>query len=257
MSRFIQIITAILVMLGMMTLASCRWEVSSSRHAENRIAKNIKVKPFENIKVESSATVHYEQGKVVYVRVECDESDLKDINISSDDRTLVIGRKHHVIFGFVETGNVDVYVTSPDLVGVDFSGSGEFVANKHVDTDNLNLTLYGSGDISFQDVVCDQLNSNITGSGDINLTKVICSSSRFSCVGSGNIKAGVYQANDVNILLQGSGDIELELKDCVNVSSDLQGSGDVKLSGNVKKLRKNVMGSGDYNTDNLRVEKQI
>ncbi len=255
MSRFIQIITAILVMLGMMTLASCSWQVSSSRHSENRITKSIKVRPFEIIKVASAATVHYEQGKDVSVRVEGDESDLKDFSISSDGRTLVIERRHNVFLGFVETGDVDVFVTSPDIVGVDFSGSGEFIADKHVDTDNLNISIYGSGDVNFQDVVCDHVKGTITGSGDMSIANVLCSGAAFTCVGSGNIKAGVHRADEVNILLQGSGDVDLELKDCVSLSSDIQGSGDVKLSGNVRNLRKNVMGSGDYDTDNLRVEK--
>ena len=74
-------------------------------------------------------------------------------------------------------------------------------------------------------------------------------------MGSGNIGAGIQRADEVNLLLQGSGDMDLDLKDCVSLSSDIQGSGDVKLSGNVRNLRKNVMGSGDYDTDNLRVEK--
>jgi hypothetical protein len=255
MNRFIQIITAILVMLGMMALASCRYEVSSSRNADNTIIKDIKVKPFENIKVESSATVHYEQGKSVSVRIEGEKSDLNNFNISSDGHTLVIERKHRVIFGIEKYGDVDIYITSPDIVGLYFSGSGEFIAKKHVDTDNLSISLYGSGDVNFHDIICDNLNSDITGSGDINLTKVICARSKFSCVGSGNIKAGVYRSNDVNVLLQGSGDIELDMKDCVNVNADIQGSGDIKLSGNVKKMKKNVMGSGDYNIDKLCIEK--
>ena len=255
MSRFIQIITAILVMLGMMTLASCTWQVSSSRHSGNIITKSIKVRPFENVKVASSATVHYLQGNEVTVKVEGDESDLEDFNISSDGRTLVIERRHNVFLGFVETGDVDVYVTSPDIVSVDLSGSGGFIADKHVDTDNLNISIYGSGDVNFQSVVCDHVKGTITGSGDISIGNALCSGAAFTIVGSGNIGAGIQRADEVNLLLQGSGDMDLDLKDCVSLSSDIQGSGDVKLSGNVKNLRKNVMGSGDYNTDNLRVEK--
>jgi hypothetical protein len=255
MSRFIQIITAILVMLGMIALVSCRYEVSSSRNSSNTIIRNIKVKPFESIKVESSATIHYEQGKNFTVRIEGEESDLKNFNVSSDGRTLVIERKHRIIFGIEKYGDVDVYLTSPDLVELYFSGSGEFIADKHVDTDNLKISLYGSGDVNFRDIICDNINNELVGSGDINITKVVCGRSSFSCVGSGNIKADIYNANEINVLLQGSGDIGLNMKNCVNVNADIQGSGDVKLSGNVKKLKKTVMGSGDYNTDNLCVEK--
>ena len=52
---------------------------------------------------------------------------------------------------------MEVYVTSPDLIGVTLKGSGEFISSEKVDSDNLEITLAGSGDILFTEIICDKI----------------------------------------------------------------------------------------------------
>lgn len=255
MSKFIQIITSILIILGMMTLSSCRYELSSGRIPSKTVSKNQSVKPFEQINVDGSMAVHYTQGKSVGVRIVGEKDDVDDIKVISDGTTLSIGRRRHIIFGIEKGHDVDVYVTSPDIIEVDFSGSGEFLANSHVDTDNMKISMNGSGTVSFSDLICDRIEAKVVGSGDVDIKKVVCMDASFVCIGSGDISGEVVNAKDIRLSLQGSGDIGLNVRNCVNVTGNLQGSGDISLSGNVKTLQKNIMGSGDYDTHNLRVEK--
>jgi hypothetical protein len=255
MSKFIQIITSILIILGLMALSSCRYELSSGRNPSKTVTKNQSVKPFEQISVNGSMNVHYTQGKTIGVKIVGEENDIDKINVVSDGRTLNISRNHSVVFGIVGGSTIDIYVTSPDLIGVRFSGSGEFFANNHVDTDDMDISMEGSGAVNFADIVCDKIKAGVVGSGDVNIKNVMCGDASFVCVGSGDMDANVVKANTINLSLQGSGDIDLKAKDCVNVISELQGSGDITISGNVRNLEKNLMGSGDYHTHNLRVEK--
>lgn len=256
MNRLIQIITSVLVILGMMMLSSCRCGVSTQSHATKVITKVVTVKPFDRICVNGPMTVRYVQGNTESVKIVDEEDNIDGISVSSDGSTLKITCKKDGFFGGRYDNDTHVYITSSDLIGVDLSGSGEFIADKHVDTDNMNLSVSGSGTVSFADIVCDRIKGELVGSGDININNVICGEAIFNCIGSGDITANVRSAKTVNMLLQGSGDIDLNARDCNSVTSDLQGSGDITISGNIKNLQKNIMGSGDYDTGNLRIEKQ-
>lgn len=255
MSKYIQIVTAILVVLGMMAFMSCRCELNPSSSSQNQIHKDISVKPFDEISVNGSMNVYYEQGATRSVKLVCNADDAKRMDISSDGKTLNISYRHTVVFGIERLDRINVYVSSPDLVNVHLSGSGEFYSKKHVDTDNIGISLAGSGTIEFSDLICDNLSTSLVGSGDIGVDKVICASATLSCTGSGDLDANIFKANKVNISLQGSGDVSVKVKDCNNLVSSLAGSGDITLLGNVKTFDKNLIGSGDFNTDNLHVEK--
>jgi hypothetical protein len=132
-----------------------------------------------------------------------------------------------------DSDDVTIYVTSPDFIGIELKGSGDFDCKQLLDTDNLDITLKGSGDIKFHDVICDQVNVSLVGSGDVELKNVKMLRS--------------------NIDLVGSGDVKVRFNESGSVESRLTGSGDITLSGTVKNYTSNVRGSGDMHTEGLRI----
>lgn len=212
--------------------------------------------PFERVRLIGSPTVYYAQGNTTSVRVEAPEdlleyvvTEVKDssLNIRLNDQAKSIIKN----FRFIQGDDIKVYVSSPDLIEVSLTGSGDFKSDQHVDTDNLRVELKGSGDIYFADIICDNISTLLVGSGDINIDKVVAASSSIELVGSGDLKIAHEGVARTDILLKGSGDIKSIMNHCGNVVSDLRGSGDITLSGDVRSMQNNKVGSGDYHTSQL------
>lgn len=224
------------VTLGMM-LASCTCQgVKFSTKNVAQTEEHRPLKGFERIEQLGSIDVKYQQADSFSVIVKAPEKKLKDVETRLEGNRLVVGMTgaNNVInLGVTDADHVVVYVTSPDFLGIELKGSGDFGADGLVDTDNLDIILRGSGDVDFQDVVCDQLNVSLVGSGDVEVENVKTLRSRVELVGSG--------------------DVEMRFDDSGDVSASLTGSGDITLKGSVRNFTSSVRGSGDMETGGLRI----
>ena len=203
----------------------------------DKVEESRGLKGFERIRLEGSPDIKYAQGKTWSVRVKAPKSIIKKVQTRVENNTLVVSVSSGSMFSFssMKDNDVTVYVTSPDLIGVEVHGSGDFESKSHVDTDNLAITLKGSGDIDFYDIICDRINVSLVGSGNVDVRNVKTLQSSLNLVGSGDIK----------MAFDNSGKVE----------SNLTGSGDITLTGVVREYRNNVRGSGDVNTEGLMIKK--
>ena len=108
--------------------------------------------------------------------------------------------------------------------------------------------------MTFQDIICDHINTTLVGSGDIKVSHVKAQTSNIELVGSGDLDIFHDGVQQTVILLKGSGDIKADFQRCGEVSGELRGSGDITLTGNVHKMQKTVLGSGDFHTNSLQVQ---
>ncbi len=250
----------LLLILAMVLMAGCA-SANAAGEVEGAGVQIRKVKKFTQIRLEGSVIVRYSQGKDVSVKVKAPSDRMKDVKTYVDGQTLVVslnGNNNFVwnLFGSRRNNDViEVYVSSPDLVGVSLLGSGDFVCSGHLDTDNLGITLRGSGDITFNDIICDNIRTELVGSGDIRLKKVDALNSEVILVGSGDMNISQKNVRKTGIELKGSGDISVSFDNCGALESELKGSGDITLSGRVKSFSKRAIGSGDYHTSRLTVKK--
>jgi DUF4097 and DUF4098 domain-containing protein YvlB len=171
-----------------------------------------------------------------------------------DGNTLVVSMKSGSFFNSIKGDDVTVYVTSPDLIGVEVQGSGDFESKGRVDTDHLDLSVRGSGDIDFANIICDRIKASLVGSGDIDIKYVDAKQSDIELVGSGDLKITQSKVSQTKIELKGSGDVKVNCKDCGTVDCRLVGSGDITLSGTIRKLNQTSRGSGDIHTDQLKIK---
>ena len=191
---------------------------------------------FERIQLLGSLDVRYQQADTFSVLVNAPSKYLDDVETIVEGNQLIVRMKSVgkvVHFGVSDGDQVTVYVTSPDLIGVDLRGSGDFSCENHLDTDQLDVKLNGSGDIDFDDVICDAVNVEVLGSGDVNVKKIETQVANVSLVGSGDVKMAFQRSGKVNASLVGSGDIE--------------------LSGEVHAIDQTKRGSGDIETGKLIV----
>jgi hypothetical protein len=141
-------------------------------------------------------------------------------------------------------------------VAVRVNGSGDFISTDLIDTDNMNITLRGSGDINIDKLLCDRCDVELIGSGDIDLPEVEAKETSAVLVGSGDIKMGLSKVADTRLSLKGSGDIKVDFSEgCRSVDCTVNGSGDIGLSGKIGHFRGEKHGSGDIDIANLTIEK--
>lgn len=228
-------------------LASCNVIVGKKEamvEAERSVGK------FTQIHIMGSPTVIYTQGANHSVWVKAPQSVIDKVKTKCNGNCLVVETKGNVSFwGFSNASNHDVvvYVTSPDLTGVEVNGSGDFRSEKPIDTDNISLVVRGSGDLSIDGhLICDNAQLTLSGSGDIDIDNLEALTTSLTVIGSGDMEVRQHKVDNTQMQLTGSGSIKLECSDCNNVNSQLTGSGDIKISGTVKNINKAKAGTGDY-----------
>ena len=225
------------VAIGMLTSCACSGLKVRYSKTEPQAMHERDLKNFERIELQGSLDVKYTQNDSFSVRVEAPVKVLHDVETYVTGNKLVVRMKGEgklINLGVSDADDVTVYVTSPDFLGIELKGSGDFESNGLVDTDNLDITLNGSGDIKFDDIICDRINVSLVGSGDVDVRNVKTLQSLVELVGSGDIK----------MWFDNSGSVE----------SRLTGSGDIKLGGNVTSFKNSVRGSGDMEVSELRVK---
>lgn len=243
----------LMVAVGMTSCITCsRTIVLDDQTVEWRHLRN-----FERIEIIGSPTVVYTQADTFGVRIEGPENLIPRILTDTDNGTLYVrnkGKMGFINFTVGDKSDVTVYVSSPDLIGVLVSGSGDFISRKRVDTDTMNIVLRGSGDIQFENIICDASSMELVGSGDVCINHLDARKSTASLVGSGDINITQANVQDTDLSLRGSGDIVVNfLEGCRSAQCQLSGSGDITLTGTLTHYDSHKSGSGDIDTGDLRI----
>jgi hypothetical protein len=235
MKKYLVIVMALCVALAS---ASCVFSLNGKARKGQKVSvvnKDVPVESFEKIEMAGGFDITFQQLDSAKVRIQAPANVLEEIEVRCDGHTLYVGpkRKKHLLAWRAMHDRVKIFVSSPDLTGVDIAGSGEFDIPGSLDTDHLSMSIAGSGDIDLSDVICDKLDATIAGSGDIEIGKLATGSAKFS--------------------IAGSGDIEAFLVTCGSLDVDIAGSGDVKLTGQTKKYHESVAGSGSVDKSDLTI----
>ncbi len=238
-----------LILLAMaQIMVSCVYRHKVLVTESKTISQVRKLSNFERIDIYGSPTVYYTQADSFSVRLEGPENVVNEILTSVEGNTLVVKNKGKIGLINISVESVDdvnVFVSSPDLISVQLFGSGDFKSEGHVDTDNMHISLRGSGDIDFSDMICDNCISEVVGSGDLEIKRLKAISSNISLVGSGDVSVCQWGVSNTEINLKGSGDVNVKFEEgCKNAVCNLVGSGDIKLKGHLDSLKQHKVGSG-------------
>ena len=252
------VMRSLLLLLMAQTVVSCIY-TSGSWDNGPRVVKSRPLKGFDKISIMGSPSVYYFQADTYHVSVKGPEEVVKKIVTDVEDGTLIIRNKGKIgIFNVSvgDMGDVSVHVGSPDLTSVSLSGSGDFVCESDLDTDEMQISLRGSGDITLDKIICDNCVTELIGSGDIQVKCLEAITSNVTLVGSGDMEVSQWNVRDTDISLRGSGDVTVHFgKGCKRVDCQLTGSGDICLDGEVEQMNKHKNGSGDIDTDKLIIVK--
>ncbi len=178
------------------------------------------VSGFKNVDCSASADVYIIQGEPAGVKVEGDDNLLPYIEIDQEGDRLIIRDRSHV--NLDPSGDLKIYVTSPDFNSIDASGAGDIVGQTKVtNSDELRLSLSGAGNIRME----------------VNAPSVVCT---LSGAGSAYLKG---QAKNVDIELSGVGSTHCYDLQSENTKVDVSGVGSADVFASVK-LEAEVNGVG-------------
>ncbi|MBL7960976.1 DUF2807 domain-containing protein [bacterium] len=195
------------------------------------------VSTFKAVVTKGSEDLYVTQGNEQKVRIEAEEGIIKDIETNVRGGVLYVEHEDRY---FTSHKKIKVYVTMKEITGLKLSGSGSIVGETPIKTNELELGISGSGDITL-DVTATEINSGISGSGNIDLSGKT-SDHNFKISGSGKINAMDLNAENCTIQISGAGDAKVNVSKQLDVK--ISGSGSIRYAGNPDKVNTNVSGSG-------------
>lgn len=212
--------------------------------------KQLELPEFRTIYNNSNYTVYLKQTNKQEVNVEAltEIYELTNIYVENGILMINVDRKpentNKSIWAKIDdiklNPTMKLYISMKNINDLQVNGGGKIIAENSLATNNLNLSIGGSGQIDV-DVKGDFIKAEVSGSGKMAI-KGYASSLEGIVSGSGSINAFACPLEKARIKVSGSGLAELNVTD--NIEATVVGSGSVKHKGNTKQATKKVYGSG-------------
>ncbi|MBN1988851.1 MAG: DUF2807 domain-containing protein [Bacteroidales bacterium] len=203
--------------------------------------KSYDLKGFTTVSLSLAADLYVSQEAEYKVEIVAPESIIEKLDVYVDGQTLKIKTTGFKAINWRDD-DVKIYVSLPIVKGLHLSGSGDIIAQTAIKTDDLKVSISGSGDVSIKSLTAQTLKLAISGSGDMELAgPAIVSSVDVAVSGSGDIDLSRLQASDVDVAISGSGDIKIWANE--NLRGKVSGSGDIYYKGRPR-FDVKVSGSG-------------
>jgi len=203
------------------------------------ISYEVPVKDFSEIHINGPCEMVYEQkvNKSPYVRVEIDEN-LKDLlNVKSRNGKLSVGLRGNDI----AAAKYKVYTNSSRLNGLKITGSGKVNLKNEINSQDLKVSISGSGGMKADKLKCANFILSISGSGNVVASGDIFSS-KIKISGSGYVDAFKLKTQNTTCEVSGSGSAKVYASE--SLVSRVSGSGGIEYKGSPKKKDNKVSGSG-------------
>jgi hypothetical protein len=195
---------------------------------------------YSSIGLSMSATVYYTQGTDYSLKISGQENVLNEIITQVEGNQLVIKVKHGVYLG--KHDPITVYITSPNVSGLEVSGSGDIFSENTWTAGDVSLDISGSGNINIAAIDAGHISANISGSGAIKAASGTAGREDLTISGSGTIDLRSVEAGTVYSTTSGSGDTFVFAKDLLDVT--ISGSGNIWYYG-TPVVNTHISGSGN------------
>lgn len=207
------------------------------------------VSTFSEISLRVAAKLHLKQSDKQSVKIVAKSSTLEELITEVKDEKLIIRFPNENLFWKnFQPGEVNIYISCPEIKGLGISGSGDIIAEDEISTRSLDMGVSGSGNIRLENLKAGKIIGTISGSGDIALSgETAAQDLSITISGSGNLKAMGFSADDVSVRIVGSGNVSIEAKK--NLYVRLAGSGNVTYKGHPL-IDQSISGSGKVKNAN-------
>jgi hypothetical protein len=136
----------------------------------------------------------------------------------------------------------NIYIEQGTTEGLRIEAEDNLIEHMEIDVVGDRL------EIDFDNVI------NLNPTRPINFYVTMIDVESVQLLGSGNINASPLSVEEIRFVLAGSGNITAEDIQADILRADLPGSGNINLSGSATRQEVRLMGSGDYDGQNLESE---
>ncbi|MBD5347815.1 MAG: hypothetical protein HDR84_01015 [Bacteroides sp.] len=185
---------------------------------------------FNAIETFATTDVTYTQGPLK-VTLTAPEKKISDIIVKVENGTLKVGLKDENGNGNFINGYMysKLTVSAPNVQTFTSTGTGD-IEIKGLNTKDITLQTYGTGDINLTTGKCTKLVATSTGTGDIDIEYLSCVIGDFNTNGTGDVKVKRLVADKISGVTTGTGDIIVS-GECKEANLSSTGVGDVKDKG--------------------------
>lgn len=185
------------------------------------------IKGFSRISFGIPGNLQISIGRKFSVVLEGDRDDIEEVSTRLSDDKLVIRYKN---LRFLTNDEVNVYITVPELNGLDLSGSGKAEVIDPVRSESLDLLVSGSGRLITSEVNVQNLGCKISGSGNITIGGGKVSDADVFISGSGSMNGDAVNVESMEVKVSGSGNCSCYVTG--SLEANISGSGNVFYRGN-------------------------
>jgi hypothetical protein len=201
---------------------------------ENRTATN-----FSELDISIPGEIEFRQDNSYKVEITAQQNILDIIEADVNGNELEVKYENDV---WVKTHDrIHVVITAPDLAALRLRGSGTVSTVGNLQTNDLRLSISGSGDINIPNLDANTLRAEVSGSGDIHVGAGSVESETLKISGSGSINLLNVMSKSANTTTTGSGEMRVNVSE--RLDARITGSGSVRYKGNPV-VSAQVTGSG-------------
>jgi hypothetical protein len=227
-------------------LTAALYALSVTETLAQKISKTSDLTGFTKVQLNTSSDINIKMGNTYSIEMVGDEERIGNTILEMKNDTLKIKHKK-ANFHYDNDQDMVINVVMPDIESMQINGSGdaeiEGVDNASLDlnvngsgdlyvngkSEELEISINGSGNISMSEVMGKDVEISINGSGDVELDGGTCQSLEIDIHGSGDVEAKDMKCQDVNVEVAGSGDSEVYASN--SLTFDSHGSGNVEVYG--------------------------
>jgi len=209
----------------------------SSATAQRR---TVNVGDFSKISFGVPGTLYLTQGSNEKIEVEASDDAFDRIEFKIEGSRLKIRNEKNSWRNWSGNSKINVYVTMRDIEGIGVSGSGNLVGENRFETDDLYLSVSGSGSMDIK-TNSEDVDISVSGSGKINLDGS-GDNADVSISGSGKVRAQDFEVRVCEASISGSGSCYITATK--EIDARISGSGSVYYAGNPDRVSSHASGSG-------------
>jgi Putative auto-transporter adhesin, head GIN domain len=186
---------------------------------------------FKNLVVEDDIEVTLTIGQSPKAQVNGDKAEISRVILERRGNTIVVKLRSTLNNASRRpaTEPLRVTISNRDLENIELRGNGRIVATNLKNAGNARIFVFGSGDVTVNDVSALQLTASVIGNGSVTLGGGKVRNGQIELQGNAKIDAAAVTFNNVKITHQGNGTSSANVTDDATIFNS--GRGKIIISG--------------------------
>ncbi|GAB6976109.1 GIN domain-containing protein [Prevotella falsenii] len=182
------------------------------------ITKEIKVTPFQDLRLFGNSTVNIIPGDIFKVVVKGKEKLVANVSAKVENGVLTVSdtrelfsNNNELNFGrFTREDFVtDIYITMPALRNIYQEGNSYINIDKAMQGDSINIETLGNASLDIAGLTAKSLKMDIQGNADVDLSHLTVDLTNVDVLGNASMDLMFDLGGDVNLGVQGNGSVTL------------------------------------------------